>query len=210
MLLYFVLSVEFCAAVALPAASARMGGRLARPWTGCRWSVQHSQTLGRIWHRSGGLLWAYARAARFREEKWPRILDQVRKLSYALRGGGPVITGTWKRRRLQPLECCSRVAEGAGTFSLVTRNLNASRTRVQRQLEDVIDRLIAQDIPPIMKDINDLKSGVKESRSLAKSEAENALAKAREGIADLHRDLDRTQTLDLRAAIGGLFISAWA
>ena len=59
-----------------------------------------------------------------------------------------------------------------------------------------------------MKDINDLKSGVKEARSLAKSEAENALATAREGIADLHRDPDRTQTLDLRVAIGGLFISA--
>lgn len=109
----------------------------------------------------------------------------------------------WKRDAATA-ECCSRW-EGPAPF---IRYRNPTPEEQFKALEDVIDRLIALDIPPIMKDINDLKSGVKEARSLAKSEAENALAKAREGIADLHRDLDRTQTLDLRVAIGGLFISA--
>ena len=98
MLLYFVLSVEFCAAVALLLLPLEWEGvwkAMDRMW----WSVT-LQTLGAL--ISGGLLWAFARAARFREEKWPRILDQVRKLSYALRGGGPVITGTGSAT-LQPL-----------------------------------------------------------------------------------------------------------
>jgi hypothetical protein len=150
-----------------------------------------------------GLLWAWVRAARFREEKLPRIRDQVRKLSYALGRRPPQITGN-VQVTLQPLGANL----GLEGFPPLVRIRNPTPEERFTALEDAVDRLIRQDIPPVLKDIKDLKSEIAATRSLAKSEADSVLDDVQERIADLRKDLDRTQTLDVRVAIAGLALSA--
>jgi hypothetical protein len=151
---------------------------------------------------AGGLAWAWLRASRFRERTWPRIVDALRRIYYKVRGA-PVISGSMNTT-LQPM---------GATMGLVghaprVRIRNGSVEERVKVLEQVVDRLIGEDIPPILRDVDDLKSGVEAARALAKTEAANALTKARNAIAELEGELDRTQTLDLRWAIGGLVISA--
>jgi hypothetical protein len=75
-------------------------------------------------------------------------------------------------------------------------------------LEQRIKRLLDEDLPPILKDVDDLRAEVAAARSQAESEAEKAFSAARAEILELAAGLDRTQTLDLRWAVLGLFISA--
>jgi hypothetical protein len=151
---------------------------------------------------AGGLAWAYFRATRFRERSWPRIEELLRRIYYRLRGT-PVIAGSGNMT-LQPMGA----ALGLRGLAPLVRIRNASVEERLKALEDGVDRLIGQDIPLIFKDIDDVKEGVARARSLAESDAADALIKAREDISGLRKELDHTQTLDLRVAIGGLFISA--
>jgi hypothetical protein len=150
-----------------------------------------------------GLTVAYARATRFRERAWQPTIDRLRRISYALFAGRPVITGTMGAALQPPTSSAGR--EGPAPF---VRLRNASTEDRIKALEANIDRLIGEDLPSIIERVNDVKADVVAARSLAKSEAENALAKAREAIRDIASNVDRTQTLDLRWAILGLLITA--
>ena len=149
-----------------------------------KWWATTLQFIGAL-IASGGLLLAYARAARFREEKWPRIQDRVRKISYALGRRRPVITGSGDMT-LQPLQATL----GLEGFPPFVRIRNPTPEERFKALEDVVNRLINQDIPPVLKDIKDLKAEVAAARSLAESAAEKALsecAQADRGAAAGHR-----------------------
>jgi hypothetical protein len=151
---------------------------------------------------AGGLLWAYARATRLRDEKWPRFRDRLLKLWYALGRKRSEITGTIGST-FRP----TSANLGMRGFPPLVRIRSASPEERLNVLEERVKRLLDQDLPPILKDIDDLKAEVAAARSLAESEAEQALAAARTEIAALEADLDRTQTLDLRWAVLGLSIS---
>ncbi|OBF65977.1 hypothetical protein A5753_07520 [Mycobacterium sp. 852002-51971_SCH5477799-a] len=150
----------------------------------------------------GGLTWAWLRATRFRERSWPRIVDALRQVYYRVRGA-PVVTGT-SHVTLQPMS----TAMGMRGLAPRVRLRDGSVEQRLNVLEQVVDRLIDEDIPPILWDVDELRDGVEVARALAKSEAANSIAEARHAIADLQKNLDRTQTLDLRWAIGGLVVSA--
>ncbi|MUM16359.1 hypothetical protein FZI91_03115 [Mycobacterium sp. CBMA271] len=150
----------------------------------------------------GGLLWAYARATRFWDEKWPHFRDRLLKLTYSLGQKRPEVTGTMNTT-LKPMDGNL----GLQGFAPIVRIRNASLADRLTALEDRLKRLLDQDLPPIQKGMSALKGEITDVRSLAKSEAESALAAARADVAALARDLDRTQTLDLRCAALGLFIS---
>lgn len=150
-----------------------------------------------------GLAIAYARASQFRQLTWQPTMDRLRRMYYTLRGAGPVITGI-EASSLKPITT-SGGREGPAPF---VRVRNASAEDRITALEAIVDRLIGEDIPLTWERIKNVKTEVDAARSLAKSEAENALAQAREAIRGLTRDVDRTQTLDLRWAILGLLITA--
>ena len=84
-----MLPVEFCAAVAL-LLDWELIWEVVLDWK--FWAIT-LQFVGAL-IASGGLACAYLRATRFRERTWPGIKDQLRRIRYKLRGGGPVITGT--------------------------------------------------------------------------------------------------------------------
>jgi hypothetical protein len=146
-----------------------------------------------------GLGWSYLRASGIWERRWPGIRAWLLRIFRI--GSGPQMVG----------------AMGAGmgligfqAMGRVTYNLDHTLSVEEQitQLEGFINRVIAQEITPIREDIVKLKDSVKEARSLAESKAEEVLIKTRAEIAALALRLDRTQTLDIRWAIVGLFISA--
>lgn len=150
-----------------------------------------------------GLAVAYLRTTRFRERRWRPAVDRMRRIYYELRGGGPIVTGT----AAMPLKPMSTSAGREGPAPFV-RVRNASAEERIRALEAIIDRLIGEDIPSIIERIKDMKPEIDAARSLAKSESDKALTEAQKAIKGLARDVDRTQTLDLRWAILGLLITA--
>jgi hypothetical protein len=152
---------------------------------------------------AGGLAWAYWRASRFAETKLPRIRDSIRKILYALGLKRPVITGTMGAT-LHPVTA----SLGLETFAPMVRVRKATVEERIKTLEEFVDRLLNQDLPPVLRDIRNLKAELSEVRNLAKVEAEAALTTARAEMAKLELAQDREQTLDLRWAILGLFISA--
>ncbi|SKX76466.1 Uncharacterised protein [Mycobacteroides abscessus subsp. bolletii] len=94
------------------------------------------------------------------------------------------------------------------TFAPIVTIREASLENRLAELEDRLKRLLNKELPPILRDVRKLKDQVAEARSLAEAEAEKALSAARAEIAALAAKLDRTQTLDIRAAALGLSISA--
>ena len=82
-------------------------------------------------------------------------------LPYALGRRRPEITGTGNMT-VQPMAA----ALGLVGLAPLVRIRNATPEERLKVLEDFIDRLINQDIPPIMKDIRDLKNEVGAARCL--------------------------------------------
>ncbi|CPU34125.1 Uncharacterised protein [Mycobacteroides abscessus] len=92
-----------------------------------------------------------------------------------------------------------------------TPNVDTREASLENRLADLenrLKRLLNKELPPILRDVRNLKEQVAEARSLVEAEAEKALSAARGDIAALAAKLDRTQTLDIRVAALGLSISA--
>jgi hypothetical protein len=146
-----------------------------------------------------GLGWSYLRASGIWERRWPSIRAWLWRIFRI--DSGPQVVGA--------------MGAGMGVFGFhamgrVTYNLDHTRSVEEQiaQLEGFINRVIVQEITPIREDIVKLKDSVKEARTLAESKAREVLIKTRAEIAALALRLDRTQALDIRWAIVGLFISA--
>jgi uncharacterized protein YdcH (DUF465 family) len=184
---YVVLPTELCAAVALLTLHCDL------KW----WST--TLQFGGALIASGGLGWSYLRVTRFWERKWPGIRAWLWRIF--LHDSGPVVVGAMG---------ATLVLVGFQASGKVTSNLDRSLTLEEQiaQLEGFINRVIDQEITPINNEIVKLKDAVKEARSLAETKADEALSRARAEIARLAWQLDQTQTIDIRWAIGGLFISA--
>lgn len=151
----------------------------------------------------GGLMWAYARATRFRDEKWPQIREVLLTIAFGLGRKPSESTGTMNTT-LTPMGVNLRLQ----TFAPIVTIREASLENRLKALEDRLKQLLDKELPPILKDVRKLKDQVAEARLLAESEAEKALSAARVEIDALAAKLDRTQTLDIRVAALGLFISA--
>lgn len=150
-----------------------------------------------------GLAVAYVRASQFQRRRWQPTMDRLRRIYYAVRGGGPAISGAMAPS-FQPMTA-SAGREGPAPFITLR---NASAEERIAALEAIVNRLIGDDLPSIIGRIAEVKEEVAGVRSLAKSQAANALTEARKSIASVVSNVDRTQTLDLRWAILGLLITA--
>ena len=184
---YVVLPTELCAAVALLTLHCDL------QW----WST--TLQFGGALIASLGLGWSYLRASGIWERRWPGIKAWLWRIFRS--AVAPQVVGA--------------IGATMGLFGFqamgrVTYNLDHALSVEEQivQLEGFINRVIAQEITPIREDILKLKDAVKEARSLAESKAEEVLIKTRAEIAALALRLDRTQTVDIRWAIVGLFISA--
>ena len=89
LLLYFVLPVEFCAAVALMVDWDLIWGVVLD----VKWWATTLQFIGAL-VTALGLLWAYLRATRFREHRWPRIRRWLWRI-FGIREGAAVGT-VWR------------------------------------------------------------------------------------------------------------------
>ncbi|WP_235625652.1 hypothetical protein [Mycobacteroides abscessus] len=152
---------------------------------------------------AGGLMCAYARASRFRDEKWPQIREVLLTIAFGTGRKRPEPTGAMNTT-LEPPAANLRLQ----TFAPIVSVREASLENRLADLENRLKRLLNKELPPILKDVRKLKDQVAEARLLAESEAEKALSAARVEIAALAAKLDRTQTLDIRWAARGLLISA--
>jgi hypothetical protein len=176
------------------------------PWARLHtdWWATTLQLLGAI-VAFGGLLWAYIRARyglglwELLHLAWERILQWARRL-LGKRGRDVVI-------RPEP----PTISFGMGTptvllgFGHLDRNLP-----IEGQLEQLADaiRNLESWFKPIRDDLHDLRHEIEDVRTLAESSAQQALAHIETKIKKLTAELNKSQTLDLRWAIGGLFITA--
>lgn len=136
-----------------------------------------------------GLMWAYARATRFWDEKWPQIRERLLTIAFGSGRKRPESTGAMNTT-LKPVGTNLRLRG-------FTPNVDTREASLENRLADLenrLKRLLNKELPPILRDVRNLKEQVAEARSLVEAEAEKALSAARGDIAALAAKLDRTQT----------------
>ncbi|SKN87746.1 Uncharacterised protein [Mycobacteroides abscessus subsp. bolletii] len=148
------------------------------------------------------MFWTYLRATHFWEVKWPGVREVLLTIAFGQGRKRSEVTGTMNVT-VRPVSA----SIGLEGFTPLVEVRHATPEERIKNLEERLNKLLNTDLPPVRRDVKKLKNEIEKVRSLAKSEAEKALADARAEIAKLAKDLDRTQTLDLRWAALGVFIS---